>query len=76
MNIAIAGTGYVRLSNGILFSQHYEVIVLDINSEKIDILNRKDHPLKMFKLPSICKQKTSISKQLFISMRLIKMLIT
>lgn len=38
MNIAIAGTGYVGLSNGIILAQHNRVTALDIVSEKVELL--------------------------------------
>lgn len=45
MKIAIAGIGYVGLSNAILLAQHNEVIVLDIIKEKVDMVNNKKSPI-------------------------------
>ncbi|PHQ90368.1 MAG: UDP-glucose 6-dehydrogenase [Idiomarina sp.] len=45
MKIAVAGTGYVGLSNAVLFAQHNQVTAVDIDEEKVKKINKKQSPI-------------------------------
>ncbi len=57
MKIAIAGTGYVGLSNAMLLAQHNEVVALDIVPEKIEMLSRKASPIADIEIEDYLKNK-------------------
>jgi len=46
MKIAVAGTGYVGLSNAVLLAQHNEVVALDLVAEKVDLINQGKSPIE------------------------------
>ena len=56
-NIAIAGTGYVGLSNAILLAQRHQVWAVDIIQEKVDQINRKESPIIDKEIQEYLKEK-------------------
>ena len=58
MKIAIAGIGYVGLSNGVLLAQHHEVVALDTVPKKVEKINRKESPIEDPELEDYLKNKS------------------
>ncbi|WP_156854440.1 nucleotide sugar dehydrogenase [Oceanobacillus sp. AG] len=57
MKIAVAGTGYVGLSNAVLLAKHNEVTALDIIQEKVDMINNKKSPIADVEIETFLETK-------------------
>ena len=55
--IAVAGTGYVGLSLGVLLSQHHQVVAVDIVQAKVDMINNKKSPIQDEYIEKYLKEK-------------------
>ena len=59
MKIAVAGLGYVGMSNAVLLAQKFDVVAIDLSSERVDMVNNKISPIQAVSythltLPTIC----------------------
>ncbi|WP_042150762.1 MULTISPECIES: nucleotide sugar dehydrogenase [unclassified Pseudoalteromonas] len=58
MKLAIAGTGYVGLSNAVLLAQNNDVIAVDIIQEKVDLINDKKSPISDVEIEDFLANKS------------------
>lgn len=57
MKIAVAGTGYVGLSNAVLLAQHNEVVALDLVAEKVELINQGKSPIEDIEISDFLSTK-------------------
>lgn len=57
MKIAVAGTGYVGLSNAVLLAQHNEVTAVDLVAEKVELINAKKSPIEDAEISQFLREK-------------------
>lgn len=67
--IAVAGTGYVGLSLGVLLSQHHQVVAVDIVQAKVDMINNKKSPIQ--DADGVLRRDAYIEKKKILSEKLV-----
>ena len=58
MKIVVVGTGYVGMSMAVLLSQSHEVVALDIDPKKIDLINKKTSPIEDDLIDKFMRERT------------------
>jgi len=58
MKIAVVGTGYIGLANAVLLAQHNEFVALDINAERVAMINRGEPTVEDAELEQFLKERT------------------
>ena len=57
MKIAVAGIGYVGLSNAVLLAQHHDVVAVDVSAERVDLVNARKSPIVDAELEQFLAEK-------------------
>jgi UDPglucose 6-dehydrogenase len=58
VKITVVGTGYVGLTSAVLLAQHNEVVALDINVERVAMINRGESTVEDVELENFLKEKS------------------
>lgn len=58
MKIAVAGTGYVGLSNAVLLAQHQKIVAVDVVAEKVELINSRQSPIEDAEIESFFREKS------------------